>query len=104
MPGDSLGVGDMRSETTLWQRWLGERDESAFAAVVHPHMGFLYDYVRRMGCDLSEADEVVQSALCELLRQQNTKPCRVGFRAWLGRSARSHVRMLRRAEGRRKKH
>jgi len=94
----------MTTEATLWYQWLAEHDDSAFAAIVGPHLGFLFDYARRSGCDTSDADDVVQSALCELMGQQSDKPCRVGFRAWLGRSARSQIRMMWRSRGRRKRH
>jgi len=94
----------MATETTLWYQWLGEQDESAFAALVAPHLRFLFDYARRVGCSPSDADDVVQSALCELMRQRCDKPRRIGLRAWLGRSARSHASTLRRSDRRRKNH
>ena len=94
----------MTTETALWSRWLGDRDKDMFATLVHPHLGFLFDYARRLGCSSSDADDVVQSALCDLLRQRNDNPTRIGMRAWLGRSVRSHMLMLRRAQRRRRRH
>ncbi len=94
----------MSIETSLWNRWLGDHDETVFATLVRPHLDFLFGYARRLGCSPSDADDVVQSALCELLRQLSDRPTRIGLRAWLGRSVRSHMLMLRRAQGRRKRH
>ncbi len=90
-----------RPERLSWAAWRRRRDERAFEQLVQPHLPFLLDLARRLGCTPSDADDVAQQALCDLAAARGSRPVRVGLKAWLGRRVSLLARSLHRDTARR---
>ncbi|MEE8105176.1 MAG: sigma-70 family RNA polymerase sigma factor [Planctomycetota bacterium] len=90
-----------QAELRLWVSWREQRDQSAFEALVSPHLAFAVDFARRIGCAAADADDLVQQALVALARNTDGRPAKVGLRAWLGRTISLGARTLRRTTRRR---
>ena len=89
-PSGVKGRSVSASDSTLWERWQGQRDPDAFAEIVSRHSGMVYAACKRILRDSADAEDVVQDCFLELLNGreqvgdkpvQDTKnlfvPCRV---------------------------
>ncbi|MHC5033185.1 MAG: sigma-70 family RNA polymerase sigma factor [Planctomycetota bacterium] len=73
------------SSQVLWRRWRERRDRRALAAVVEAHVGYAYDFARRVAVRAADAEDLAQQAFLELTEVDPQVPERVGLRAFLGR-------------------
>jgi len=90
-----------QAEQRLWVSWRERGDQSAFEALVRPHLAFAVDFARRSGYAGADADDLVQQALVALAGNTDGRPAKVGLRAWLGRTISLGARTLRRTTRRR---
>lgn len=86
----------------LWEAWRTRRDASALRALA-PEIRHLVSYARRSGCDAHTAEDVVQDALVDLVRERGPARDDVGPRAWLYRAVRAVVWSRRRSDVRRRR-
>ena len=89
------------AERSLWTAWTRKGQGKAFEALVRPHMRAAYEAARRRGCSHHDAEDCVQRALFQLVREREGGVPPVGVRAWLGRAVALNVKMLRRSSKRR---
>ena len=91
------------ADTTLYARWLENRDGDAFAELARRHSGVVYDLAVRYSGDAVLAEDLVQEALLDLALAGSRKPIEVGFVAWMARFAMCRARNVRASERARRK-
>ncbi len=82
----------------LYERWLTERDERAFAEIAARHAPTVFDIAVRSTGDRTAAEDAVQEALLNLALEPTRRPIEVGLAAWLARFAICRARNKRSSE------
>jgi RNA polymerase sigma factor (sigma-70 family) len=92
----------MPSDAELLLRYARNRDEAAFAEIVHGHIALVYSAaIRRVGGDAHAAAEITQSVFVALARNAERLAKHPVLNAWLHASTRNAAANLRRREQRR---
>lgn len=94
----------MATETELMQRYVGQRDERAFAELVQRHVGLVYATAHRVtGGRAHLAEEIAQKVFADLARKATSLCHHPALTGWLYRSALYAAKAVTRAEVRREK-
>jgi RNA polymerase sigma factor (sigma-70 family) len=93
----------MTPDSELLTRYTTERDDSAFAELVHRHLGHVYSTALRLvGGDAHLAEDVAQTVFTELARKAAALCDRPVLSGWLHTTARFSASKVVRAEQRRR--
>jgi len=91
----------MSADAELLQRYVGKRDETAFAELVRRHLGLVYGAALRRTCGRRDlAEEVAQKVFTAVARKAALLSHHPNLAAWLHRSTRYVAIDVLRAEGR----
>jgi RNA polymerase sigma factor (sigma-70 family) len=93
----------MNDDAELLRRYVEDRSEAAFAAVVQRHLPLVYaTALRRVGHDAHLAEDVAQTVFTDLARKASTLTNRASLAGWLYSSAQLASAAVVRRERRRK--
>src|SRR5262245_24953188 len=81
--GRWAGSHDRDPDSSFLARFLADRDEDAFAALVHRHGPLVYGTCRRVLGDRDEADDAFQAVFLVLARRAHTLQPDRGVGPWL---------------------
>src|SRR6185295_14095532 len=74
----------MRDDIELLRRYVEERDEAAFAGIVHRHLAMVYGVaLRKVAGDVALAEDVAQGVFSDLARKAAPLSRRVVLTGWL---------------------
>jgi RNA polymerase sigma factor (sigma-70 family) len=96
--------GDADSDAALLGRFVGQRDESAFAALVARHGSLVFGVCRRVLRDAATAEDAFQATFLVLARKASTVRPPEQLAAWLYGTARRVALQAQRAAQRRQQH
>src|SRR5262245_36313193 len=97
-------VGSDEGDAELLARFVGRRDEAAFADLVARHGSMVLGASRRVLGDAHRAEDVAQAVLLVLPRDAGQIRRPDALAAWLHRTARHLALKQRRADARRQRH
>src|SRR5262245_36874095 len=90
-------------DTDLLRRYVEERSENAFAALVQRHVGLVYHAaLRQLAGDAAMAEDVTQAVFTDLARKAGKLVDRPVLTGWLYTSTRFAAAKARRTEARRR--
>ena len=78
---------DMRTDLTLLRQYVEERNEAAFAELVHRHLDMVWGVACRITKDEDLARDVAQGVFSDLARKGSRLPPTIVLAAWLHRAA-----------------
>jgi RNA polymerase sigma factor (sigma-70 family) len=96
-------AGPDAADAELLARFIGRRDEAAFASLVARHGPMVLGVCRRVLSDAHHAEDVAQATFLVLAREADTIRRAGSLAAWLHRTARNLALKHRRAEARRRR-